>query len=225
MNFELALKDVAEEYGRLLETRPADYQARTEQLLRRELQAKEVKFDEEAREPYCKAIVVAPGLLTHCGMENAMEGELVRYEGRNGDHALVEGKNGFAELYLIEGFSERLEKVSLDFSPKIPLPEGSWDPSRAFFKCQLPTGTVNAFFGEEHSACYKPQKNLPDDLAFKFQLHVINRPGLGSGYFVKWMKFPVETLGHNVVSDLLQDLGYVGLERLVERKVPQRSAQ
>ena len=206
MNFEDKLKEVVDQYERLVNEDPfLETEGRT--LFQNAFQAKEVKFEEEQT----KISLVAPGLQTHQGVNGMWEESAVSYEGRRGRSTLSPEENGFVGMYLMlgeEGNPKRVEKIVLDFSNRINFPQnGKYNAPRTEFLFESERGMMIADCEEGKGRYYQKTQGGKEWLGLGIALN--NRA-------ITWMSFNVPILGKNVVTSFFEDMGYTGLDLLIE---------
>ncbi|MFA4887452.1 MAG: hypothetical protein WC595_04515 [Candidatus Nanoarchaeia archaeon] len=210
MTFESKLKEVVEAYGRLL--RLEDFpEAEVRMLFERVLEGREVEFKEE----YCRVMITAPGLQTHQGVNGMWDEEKVKYEGKNGKPPLAPQGNGFVTIcFMEEGgrrTGRRIEKISLDWSNKLKFPEqGMHNRSSGTYMYQSERGCISAEYVDSGKGYYwlKEDGQLGKDrLELKVAL---------TNDAVRWITFDPKILGKKVLTTFFEDIGYTGLDLLVE---------
>ncbi len=217
MTFETVLKNITGEYLNMLRHQPNEYYASTRALLREHLQAKLVEFHETGSEAY----IVAPGLAKHTGREDIINSEFVTYQSRNSQPAILPQENGLVIihwLYKMQGMPQnhttpsRIEKIAIEFKPKLPLPkEGTWNPLNGIYHHESAMGILNADYLEAGKGHYHllhaPSNGGHHDIELNIS---VNR------HDVRSIRFKPDILGTYTLTSFFADMGWQGLEKLVE---------
>jgi len=198
MKFELKLKEITEK--ELLLRNSPNYRIEITELLKNELQAKEISFFEN----YTKSLIVAPGLQRHYGSKGIFQSEFTTYLAKNGEGVLGYEDNGFAKLSFIFD-----NKIAIDFSNILKFPEKAiYNNVNGHYNFLTEKGRFWADTVEFGKGQYFLNENENLDIWLEVSISTNNRG-------VKWVRFKSECLGTGILTSFFNDFNYNGLDRLV----------
>lgn len=215
MTFEITLHQLTEQYQSILKSNTPIEQKELQQLLISQLQAKNIHFYDYSSEAY----FVAPGLSKHANRPGFFDSKFLIYISKN-NPSLPPEENGICTIHWLYKtprlpqthiISNRLEKIALEFHPKLALPiTGTWNNLDGCYHYLSSTGKIDAEYLETHRGQYhslQEQKNPQH----KIDLHLsVNRRDIRS------IRIKPELLGLGILTSFFKDMGYEGLDRLVE---------
>ena len=224
MIFESKLKELVESYQVITDENSTGYQDKIKELLRKEIQASDIEFNNDEFEPSCKMVITAPGLQTYWGYSGYFREDAVTYEGRNGEETLHPRENGFVEAIFKHSpnayFGEdddynkkAITNIYFTFGLELKIPEKKeYDKANGIYLYELKQGYFKANF-HTGDGRYVPNAERDKRLITNFfNLKITNRNNA-----VNWINIPANYLGTGTLTSFFEDFGYTGLDKLVEK--------
>lgn len=227
MHFETKLKQLAQIYPYFPKK---DEQPTLTEFLTQTFQAKEVRYYQAQswqEKTHCEVVFPAPGLQTYCQYTIPLREEVTTYLSKNNEPASPPAENSYIAMYLRYEQNreqiEQLHEIRLDFGNSIPLvitgAQKQVKPSGAkIYTKESEKGKLYASDnGESLYANYQlhstePCKTAKDE---DEKLLEINLTLKGDG--IDGISIKTQNLGNTLLTSFFQDIGYLGLEQLIDK--------
>jgi len=218
MDFETKLHELYHQYSHFPE---ADKEDELRHFVTDVFQAREVEFKRKTKwdeKNYCQFQIVAPGLATYWGSESHWREDAVMYGGRNGEKALEPKNNGYVIVYLQclgLGKDTEFTEVRLQFSDCLAFPEYAIkaDKNRGRYRHEAAQGEFFAMWDDDVYASYN---SLTKKGEWEDKLRIHLSPTLRCDK-IYWIGVKTENLGSGILTDFFNDVGYNGLDKLIEK--------